>query len=337
MRFSFAVWITLSAVFFIPAPSAFANCEAGAYTIHTVAEYKKPQADRIFMLYRISESSKLDARLTALDTHSFVWTTGNRDPITIRYGSREECRLKSGWILDPKFNPDDPYSSENPYRLDLSSCKPLMEKFPRIGYLVFNKSKNTLSIPQELPIRLEVKEGVPSQLKSQAVKDARSRELHLFAQPAWNGQSTSDPKSRILPSRVIDDRVQSIEIGERTSAFRLLIVSLLLKQVGESYPTELLPSELKENPAATLEFPVIYFSHPKNPKPEFVGDGADCSYAKLEDSGIQGRKSFDRFRATRAFDLDLDGIVDILEINERFAYEIAPGKNPLVINYGQGC
>ncbi len=47
--------------------------------------------------------------------------------------------------------------------------------------------------------------------------------------------------------------------------------------------------------------------------------------------------SFDRFNVTNAFDLNADGIIDVLEINDRFAYSLDSMGNPTVINYGQGC
>lgn len=43
------------------------------------------------------------------------------------------------------------------------------------------------------------------------------------------------------------------------------------------------------------------------------------------------------FASGRSIAYDGDGKVDVIEINERFAYRLLPGLKFEVINYGMGC
>ena len=89
-----------------------------------------------------------------------------------------------------------------------------------------------------------------------------------------------------------------------------------------------------DNPNKLIEFPIIYFI-PPNQEPRFIGDGSACSYVKLQQD--QGNASFDRFQVTKAFDLNLDGMVDLLEINGSFTCWINSAGDPIVVHYGSGC
>lgn len=70
--------------------------------------------------------------------------------------------------------------------------------------------------------------------------------------------------------------------------------------------------------------------------PERGGIAEKDQYPK-DKAGLHDLGVLDRFKVTNAFDLDGDGKVDVIEINERFAYRLLPGLKFEVINFGMGC
>ncbi len=316
----------------IGASSCFANCEAGGYTIHTTATYKPTDKKKIFLLYELKEANRIFAQLNGIDGSEVVeLMASGKAPLTVRLGS-SSCVVKDGWQIDPNYKSDDPYSSEFPYRIPLNSCSHIQARIPKAGYLLFDAVHHVITLPAELAI--EPGANLSEDLTAKIFKDLNSRELYLLTFPQWGSNGVEDRKGRVASEMILGRTIQSTQVGRGASVFKIVIVSLSLKGVSQTYPKEMLPDQLKDNPNAPIEFPVIYFV-PQSQVPRFIGDGSACSYVKLQQD--QGNASFDRFRVTKAFDLNLDGAADLLEINGSFTYWITTTGDPLVIHYGSGC
>ena len=116
-------------------------------------------------------------------------------------------------------------------------------------------------------------------------------------------------------------------------------------------------------------YPVLMFS--SKGKVEYVGDGSHCSEVPVmhrnmelvnreekkrnpaykatrgeiadpskfpkDKNGLFDLGLLERFKVTNAFDMNGDNQVDVIEINNRFAYRILDGFRFEVINLGMGC
>jgi hypothetical protein len=310
------------------------SCGIGAYQIHTIAPYKKPDPKRVFLLYHRGESGEILAETTATEEADPRAIT---EPIRIEFGPAA-CTAPSGLSPAPKSVSDDPHSSRVPYRFSVQDCATLAHEIPDRGYLLLDTVTRTVRFPRQIQIDESPAPASEQERIAAFVKeDLESRILYL---------STGDGPAlgRISPDMIDGRRADDTTIGR--GRHRLVVHVELLRIKGLSSALlggafdELSRSERFRITSGKADFPVLYFKHPSRSNPMFIGDGSMCSYDQYEkypepQAGAEG--SFDRFRITRAFDFDLDGTVDVLEVNDRFAYWLDASGVPEVIHYGLGC
>lgn len=325
---------------------ALANCEAGAYTIHTVANYKATSINsEIYMIYKV-ESGTLQAKMNAIDVDK-VRLKSLPNPLTLKFGN-ETCALSAHFFLDPSYAADDPYSSEYPLRLNLNGCAELVAKAANKAYLRFDVAKKTLELAKILPINSLAPESTRiKEIEKEIKKDALSRKFFLF-RPLETSKNETGQRP-LKKEDIINFRMEAVEVGRGPDAFVMAIGILGIKEIKssfvldkgemsvEDYNASLEANRLKNEKA---DFPTIYFKAPTHSNFTFIGDGSICSYAKFQKypapvNGAEG--SFDRFHISNAFDLNGDSRVDVLEINSRFVYRLLSNGIPEVIDYGQGC
>jgi hypothetical protein len=324
-------------------PSVFANCEGGGYSIHTVATYAKPDPSRILFLYERKGDGTVRAKLGALEqTEEFKRLAGKWKAV---YG-RESCASASSTV-DPSYKEDDSYAVEHPFILDTKKCESIWKNVPRRGYFLLNEQDRTIRFPREM--KVERSGPVNSQkvvIKKAIDRDLATRKLHLYTYG-----SEAEARGPITPAMIAGKRFEWTTVGTGSKTFTVAIAVLQVKGVKNAYFPSATDAPETENaeliqyrkryeiPSGVADFPVIYFRN-EGKDPKFVGDGSLCSYVNYKkypspQSGSEG--SFDRFSITRAFDLDHDDRVDLLEVNEQFTYRIRADGALEVVNLGMGC
>ncbi len=151
---------------------AFANCEAGGYSIHTVAKYAAQDSlEASVMLFRM-EKSLVKAATGSLMQETTMKTLKGV-PFTVNLGA-EKCVVNEGWKTDPAYNPESPEPDLNPFWLDLSSCPKLVKAIDGGGYLFLNSALKTVKLGKKLEVK-EAKADAYAELKKAASHDAHKR------------------------------------------------------------------------------------------------------------------------------------------------------------------
>jgi hypothetical protein len=311
---------------------AWANCEAGAYTIHTSASYKATSRDEIVLLYQVLPEGAIAARLNAIDGPEVMGFDRESAPVDLRHGAAS-CMPDQPWTRNPKHDPDDP-ASEPPFRLSFGPCANMALTLPQSGYLLYDAVSRNVRFPQELFAR-ESLSAPPEVIKEAVQKDLEIREFHALTTPSWGTHQSESQRGRIPAAMMESKSWRLTEIGEALNQFAMVTVVFQIKEPASLFPPELLPENFKKEAPSHLDYPVIYFVPPRSREPIFIGDGSACSTTRLSDS--ENGAAFDRFSVSKAFDFDADGVVDVLEINKTFAYRLLRDRAPQVIHYGQGC
>jgi hypothetical protein len=324
-------------------PSVDANCEGGGYSIHTVATYAKPDPTRILFLYERQPDGLVRAKLGALEqTEEFKRFAGKWKVI---YGGENCASVPSK--VDPGYQERDSNAVERPFILDTKKCESIRKNAPVRGYFLLNEQNRTIRFPREMKVdRSGPAASEKMEMEKAIDRDLATRKLHLYTYG-----SESEARGPITPAMIAGKRFEWTTVGAGSKAFDVAIAVLQLKGVKSAYFPSPTDAEEAGNPATRTDrkrydipsgkadFPVIYFrSAGKDPK--FVGDGSLCSYVNYKkypapQSGSEG--SFDRFSITRAFDLDHDEGIDLLEVNEQVTYRIRDGGALEVVNVGMGC
>lgn len=294
--------------------SLLADC--GGFTINTVAPYKKPARERAYLFYAVKDGVLL-ARMNAIDEHLAPTVGGG--PVRMRYRGGV-CVVDGGWQVDPSYRMGDPYSCELPYRLSLATCPGLAAHVPAKGFLIANLDERTVQLPlRELPVTrvTAVDERIAREVDADLAQRSFDIETYSWVTGPWHA-----PAGRIPKDRIVGRKITALQVG----GVSMVIASLRIDRALELYPPygrdELRGSVRAED---KVDFPVIYFTHPAHRTTYFVGDGSHCSSAnfkRYEDASVGAVGELNRFEISRALDLDGDGIVDVLHINESFAFSI---------------
>ena len=85
------------------------------------------------------------------------------------------------------------------------------------------------------------------------------------------------------------------------------------------------------------DFPVLFLSQSGGPS-RYIGDGSACAGLRLHlPSADAFLGALDRFVISGAWDLDVNGTPDLIQVNDRVLYWIQPDGPLLVLDYRQGC
>jgi len=324
----------------LTAPSALANCEAGAFLIHTTATYKPFDPVRTFVLYRERDGA-LEARLGGVDLENHESNVAERfrgNFLLIQGGF--SCPVDVGAAGDPAALEMGGY----PYRLGLGACEALLLEAGEVGYARVDlvdrqvRLSRALSIAKDAPPSAALRERA----ERQALAELQTLDLHLERQVS----SDAAPATALRLDERGDARFRYTRIGDETW---LAVAELRIERTLEDWGPigEPLREELGVEARVGIDFPTLFLVDPRNGA-RFIGDGSWCANhsifeadaAPSEGAALGSLRSWQgetTFEPTHASDFDGDGRVDVLEVNSRFAYEIGPGGGLRVISYGMGC
>jgi hypothetical protein len=335
------LFVFMISVMFLPA-SLYANCEAGGYMIHTEATYKKTDNQ----VFAILKDDKIE--LNAIDA-----TTALRKELVGKYLTKiagNTCGTTSVEISGADIY-DEPQ---------------LVMKFNECLKASSNDGKYILVDKKEKQILI----GTPVPIKGPTLNPERvSRTKEIILTTNLKG---STPNKSIEKSDIIN--LDSFPVYETTlgTNFSVLTAELYVKNLEKYFKDEgydYYGKQYQDVVNLKIGYPVLFFATGGNVT--YAGDGSHCSSMpviyrtmdlvnrelkmrdpnfKPENGGIAEPDQFpkdeaglhdlgvlERFKVTNAFDLDGDGKVDVIEINDRFAYRLLPGMKFEVINFGMGC
>jgi hypothetical protein len=322
--------VLIAALALSAAELAFANCEAGGYWIHTVAEYKTYEPHRVILPYWKEGPESLGLDANGLDRLDDFAGSLRKPNLSLRHDERS-C---SG----AAFTVRKRYVQPHEYRLDAPDCRELFEKLSGRGYLLLDQAEPAVRFSETLPIGVTDLEpddriALEAQIRGQVM------ELTLYAEAGPTGRFQDE---RIWPGDIVSTRVEVTTVGAGPRPFVMAVAVLTLHNLDRLYPSiEWDPGLGAKLRGHTIEYPVIFF-RPPNAELRFVGDGSSCavypvaSAASLPNPPIQ-LGAIERFRLTGAFDTNSDGAPDLIEVNDRFTYLLEPDGTMLVVKVGLGC
>jgi hypothetical protein len=146
-----------------------------------------------------------------------------------------------------------------------------------------------------------------------------------------------DSNHAISKSNISSINIDTTIIGEKSKIFYVFIAVLKLTELDLLFSTE----SSKQFKGHTADFPVIYFQR-GNTTPYYVGDARDyyCGEYRLARNFVKSKKNIgaiQKFKVTGAFDINDDGILDIIEINRGITYYITPSGELFVMQTPEGC
>ncbi|MEM7349479.1 MAG: hypothetical protein AAF657_01650 [Acidobacteriota bacterium] len=315
------------------APPLYANCESGAYLIHTIAEYARLDDTRrwYFRTTPQGEHLRLDATVAHSDTVPRQLTAFLRGP------HRDTFHLSR---LGERCAPDlEPPGAVTLAQTDNVMVETHYVRFPSCGasddagHAVFDRDSKTLHLPTALPISPATEFADLEALESTIEKKI----FHLGLRASEGAEAT------ITPDDVDGIELQVLNVGQGEPAFRMIVAVLRLRHLDR-----LLGSNgyqvLESLHSKLAEFPVIFWQRPGG-EPFYVGDGSWCSTYRLsmESSVRQAAETvrnlgpMERFELTAAYDLSGDGQPEILVVNKVVAYYLEADDRLTVMDWQQGC
>jgi len=339
-------------------PSLNANCEAGGYSIHTVAKYKKPNPSKVFLI-----NNDDGLYLNALDSEK-KYTIEGEYKITNLKGSCNAITLKnsSDSIIEMNFLK---------YTIVAKDCK--NTNLLKNLYMELNTVTNTIRVGKKLKISKKNKIVKHKALQNNATQIIKKMILNKKLASFDYGYEKPRNHHIIKKKDVINYgqyKFRHTQVGKGNKPFIMSIAELKVDKIGKYFISGEDKDILKKSSDFInryVRFPVIFFTRAGTT--DYIGDGADCSSSpvgrldqafvnwkhlnkdlsnKNQDKKIKTKYRKDSkgrfniglieyFEISNAFDLNDDGIPDIIEINGEFAYLLKPNGEFIVINYGMGC
>jgi len=315
---------------------SYANCEAAAFRIHTVADYKIKDDKETYLLYQKGPDGSISYGLNSNDPErSFMNSEGTKITSVSFRGSK--CSLDSKWSLNGK---DGMCSRVNfPYSFKLNKCKNFLKSVPEKGFAVINLISGEVKFPVKLYIsknkRYELSSGDISVIQNDFKKNSTVLSRRV------NG--SSDEK-RLSFKDVVNFSSPRSSIAKVGNQFEMIISHFKIQNLNNVYNFKGWGTEAESATTfasgRTLDFPLIHFKFNKK-TPFFVGDGSWCSsrfvYIRKKKGVPQHLKSYYKYVITNAFDLNEDGFPDIIEINNSFSYKLGKDQSLSVIDRDYGC
>ena len=317
-------------IFAGPTGSAVANCESGAYMIHTVAEYAESEDIKASFL-RIESADSTGFRLVSVaqgglprleEARGPVQEPGENPPLTV-VTEYQRCLSASA-----RFE-EDPIGRLG---LRIEGCADLVQ--PN-GYVVYDAQRRELRIPRPLSIQrgtspqgaVAIEGEIQSAIAGLDLVAAAGLDLH--------------PERVTSPERIQTADIESIlfehtQVGAPGRGALLSVAVLRLRNLDR-----LLPIRGDPDPESVrgrlADFPVLFLSQSGGPS-RYIGDGSACAGLRLHlPSADAFLGALDRFVISGAWDLDVNGTPDLIQVNDRVLYWIQPDGPLLVLDYRQGC
>ncbi len=330
--FKFTIPLIIIFIIAVSVSNSHANCEAGAYIVHTIAEY--PDSDDSYRFFEFetggdhSGSFALKGRdqgeKSIPDIHQILITKDDTPRFRLIHG-KDQCTLdvNPGHVI---YKPtEEPFEE---FLLQFQPCFKNIDLIPKRGYTRLDLGTRTVQIPDELPINIE-EPSVPHK------KAIRNHIMDNLTKLNLNMDSYSEATIKWADVRKVE--FEYTLIGKRNGGFMVGIAVLHLKNLDRLLPEYAFPKKSIRGRMAM--FPVIIFKR-GNEKPYYFGDGSWCAayrlWSKVE-KNLENLGPVERFKVTGAWDLDHDGIADIIEINDELAYYLSRNGRWLVVRDSPGC
>lgn len=316
--------IVLSYVLFIN--SAYANCEAGAFFIHTTAVYH--QNPKIQFLAGGSTSKLIYPNNNSPSVKSEKYTLMN--PIG-------KCQTVNIKMKEPEHDLDV-------LTYFITGCSEITKESNYFYYI--DAEKKTIVIGKPLKFTKDkitnttIEKNITSLVEKNYIRTgpvAKNATDYKFEKKDFPNSNYLTFEHTFIGTNFIVS-VALIEISNISKYFGFYGNNPYDNDTAKK--NELLEIFNKKN----LSFPVIYFTQKE--KTQFVGDGSWCSdYAineLLEQYKYSKSKSTTlgpvyKFDVTAAYDTNDDGIPNVITINDSFSYWINNDGTPLVIGIQLGC
>lgn len=320
----------------------FANCESGAYLIHTVAEYAELDSSRTWIFRSSLAGNRLEIQPSASTSEASV----QRLVAFLRGPHRGQLQIRRGEVacsLEPEESVELARKPEllDRYAASFTICPELAARdgaeSPQRSTVLFDRDTKTLLFPTPLEVH------PPRQAPVGLGKDAGPNPWELWQERLERldlRASEAPDADRITRQDIAGLTELRVDIGRRETGYGVVILALRLHHLETLLPDDgyLDPSKIA---GAQAEFPVLFLDPGTGQKPVYIGDGRWCSSYRLSMEIMASTGPFlgalERFTVTGAFDTNQDGRPDLLRVNDQVVYRLGGEKALEVVDWGEGC
>lgn len=288
---------------------SWANCETGAYIIHTVATYPNGNVGETYTRYDMSKDG----------FHAIATGAAGKSPTRPRLVKMTSIRFKDRTCKLGKISFTDDAMSDVLATYQLGECGELFKLIPKPGYSKMNFALGQFEVMEPLEI---IKTSNASDLVKAAISEGVAKaKLYADRGPDYKDKA----RGRISQKDISRVRMEFFKAGSFNVGISILTVKSLLK----FYPHV-------DTKDLSFEFPVIFF-YMDGETPRFFGDGSNCAGTRIAHLRWDKFNAADRFALTAAFDLNGDQKPEVVEINDAVAYQLTSDGKIWVIRSPAGC
>lgn len=318
---------------FVFTNSAFANCEAGGYFIHTTAKYHTDVSMQVLKGLasepkRVYGSGELMDSTPPEGEYKLVNSSLKCKSVTLKKKS-----FMNSW-------------DQQDFTYSIANCPEMDDGL--VHYYFFDTLKRTIAVSKSLEITSKDTKNVNSKIELDAKKILETTSLSPESPSDGPGEMTIDKKDIV---NYVNFPFSHTHVGK---TFSMSIALLEIKNLQNYFKISRDPEIRKKYDDVlklkTIVFPVIYFT--MNAKTYYIGDGSYCSERPVrefveslmsEDSSSKKQTvntslgSIHTFAVTNAYDINNDGEPDVLQINNAFSYWIKENGELYVIEAEWAC
>ncbi len=300
----------------------------GGFNIYTVGENVSTIEDIYLQSYKRGEVKD--------DKGSFVFSfnfVDNKKDVIVKVGN-ERCVLKSSWDKSYEKFGCQPHAYS--YKASSSKCKSILKNLPGSSAISVNFEKREILFPinlvRTISKNVNLTKNDLTKMQSDFLKNSTVIARH----------SNFKPDAELLKfSNILNFSNPNTEITKIGKRFQMIVGKFKLKNLDKMFHLGNWAggdNVTKSLIGKTMDFPAIFIKQDKG-LPRMVGDGSWCSSSVIigETFSSTHVESLYDFKVTNAYDFSGNGLPDVIEINNKFSYQINSDNTVTVLDNDKVC